>query len=448
MIFRFIITIACKNFANSMMGLVNSNRSDAGLELLRSIQNLESAARDQALYMCENSLLTHTNPAGDLIDRARRNGFKGLSIGENIAKSHNDEYKDVVKMWMSSQRHKKNIMGNFNYTGVATCLDKNGNRFWVQVFGKDGPEDDEDESAVSLDDKEEKAPRDMKKIPEPYKDIVQSSKAVNPKKKPKNDISNDDEDTEKPSVKTVLKTVTASASTPSCSSTSRKSKRSVSKSTITVTETVLETHEIVKTESVDKLITTTESVNKTVTMTTTETPKNVKSPGITTTVKLIQITPENSDAILIMKAKGDETPASEEVQPSRKRPERKYNKKKNNTPTAQTSKQEPAKEESEPEIQTSSMEGTPPDAKKSPKMNGNPKNRNKNNNSDDEDQPRNKNGNLNDIVAKIKKLLDGSGTQANNISNGKRGALNGPNCGTEDNPCIKAFIIGSANYYQ
>lgn len=162
-IFLYILIATCNNLAHSMLNLINENRKKQNLKILKSIQNLENAARDQALYMCENSILTHNNPGGDLGERVRKNGFKGSSIGENIAKNHSDRFEDVSKMWMESLKHKKNIMGEFNYTGVATCLDKKGGRFWVQVFGKDVGEDQNNDidsnndidNTVTLEDKNE-----------------------------------------------------------------------------------------------------------------------------------------------------------------------------------------------------------------------------------------------------------------------------------------------------
>ncbi|KAM0681428.1 hypothetical protein GINT2_000630 [Glugoides intestinalis] len=155
MLSLFMMIATCENLANSMFNTINNYRSKERLQHLKSIQNLENAARDQALYMCENSILTHSNPSGNLSERVRKNGFRGTTIGENIAKSYNDNYEDVAKKWMESERHKKNILGTFNYTGIATCLDRKGSRFWVQVFGidKSSQKETESENVISLDEK-------------------------------------------------------------------------------------------------------------------------------------------------------------------------------------------------------------------------------------------------------------------------------------------------------
>lgn len=155
-------TVMSANLANSIFTLINQKRRENGLPLLRSIANLESSAKDQGLYMCENSILTHSNPSGDLQQRVKRNGFLGKKIGENIAKNHSDNVEEVVKMWMNSKLHKKNILGDYTYTGLATCLDKKGSRFWVQVFGSEGKPDDED-SGNSIDNVESENTNENKK---------------------------------------------------------------------------------------------------------------------------------------------------------------------------------------------------------------------------------------------------------------------------------------------
>lgn len=130
-----------------MYNIINEYRLENNLTLLKLIPNLESAAKDQALYMCEERVLTHDNPIGSLRTRSIRHGFKGTSIGENIAKTGNDDFKKVVEVWMKSLKHKKNILGNFTYTGIATCLDKESKRYWVQVFGSDNDPNKTDDYA-------------------------------------------------------------------------------------------------------------------------------------------------------------------------------------------------------------------------------------------------------------------------------------------------------------
>lgn len=197
--FSLIQIHSCANLANSMFTAINQKRRENGLMSLRSITNLESSAKDQALYMCENSILTHNNPSGDLQSRVKRNGFKGVLIGENIAKNHSDGFDEVIQMWMNSPLHKKNILGNYSYTGLATCLDKKGSRFWVQVFGSENdkskkPESESDQVAVDETEpgasnnelKEKKQDSDKKKPSKLINNRMEPLEDDNEEQKPKN----------------------------------------------------------------------------------------------------------------------------------------------------------------------------------------------------------------------------------------------------------------------
>ncbi|KCZ74913.1 hypothetical protein H311_04117, partial [Anncaliia algerae PRA109] len=78
-----------------------------------------------------------------LDDRLRAYDFVGESIGENIAKQQDDNYQEVLNLWILSKDHHKNIYGDYDYTGVSTCKDKKGNRYWVQVFGKESTKEND-----------------------------------------------------------------------------------------------------------------------------------------------------------------------------------------------------------------------------------------------------------------------------------------------------------------
>lgn len=138
MILIILLLIKCHcsiDMAQSMFNIINSYRLGNDLKQLKIITNLDSVAKEQALYMCENRNLTHDNPVGGIEMRAKRYGYTGTKIKENIAKTKNKDIEEVAKTWMTSEKHRKNILGSFAYSGVGTCLDKDGNRYWVQVFG-------------------------------------------------------------------------------------------------------------------------------------------------------------------------------------------------------------------------------------------------------------------------------------------------------------------------
>lgn len=184
-----ILIKICKttNLANSMFAAINQKRKENGLSALRSIVNLQNSARDQVLYLCENSILTHDNPNGDLQQRVKRNGFDGSLIGENISKNHSDEIDIVIKMWMGSLNHRKNIMGNYKYTGVSTCVDKKGKRFWVQVFGN---ENSRNKQGKDLDSENNTMPNEDSMPKSPSKDFKNDDQNNNKDNRPSRENRN------------------------------------------------------------------------------------------------------------------------------------------------------------------------------------------------------------------------------------------------------------------
>ncbi|KAM0672618.1 SCP/PR1 domain-containing protein [Ordospora colligata] len=123
-----------------MLGYVNKFRMRHKMEELHELPSLHDAAKMQATHMCTRGILTHEGPNGDgntLADRLKRFRFVGLNVGENIAKQEDDDYTEVAKLWMGSEEHRNNILGDYVYSGIATCVGKDGNRYWVHVFGKD-----------------------------------------------------------------------------------------------------------------------------------------------------------------------------------------------------------------------------------------------------------------------------------------------------------------------
>ncbi|AFM97986.1 SCP/PR1 domain-containing protein [Encephalitozoon hellem ATCC 50504] len=135
-----ILGCAFCSLESDMLRYTNKFRNEHNMEELYSLPSLQKAADLQVLHMCRKAKLTHDGPSGlesNLAGRLKKFDFVGLNIGENIAKQENDDYREVVKLWMKSEKHRNNILGDYVYSGVATCVGKDGNRYWVQVFGKD-----------------------------------------------------------------------------------------------------------------------------------------------------------------------------------------------------------------------------------------------------------------------------------------------------------------------
>lgn len=125
---------------SEMLRQTNKHRMEHNMEELYNLPSLQKAADLQVLHMCRNARLTHDGAderTMTLAGRLKEFGFVGLNIGENIAKQENDDYREVVRLWIKSPKHRNNILGDYVYSGVSTCVGRDNNRYWVQVFGKD-----------------------------------------------------------------------------------------------------------------------------------------------------------------------------------------------------------------------------------------------------------------------------------------------------------------------
>lgn len=124
---------------SNMLKLTNLYRRMHNKKELKIIEPLRLASEFQANFMCKEMKMTHENSIENrktLRKRLDFFNFKGINIGENIAKQQNTDFKEVFKVWIQSDLHKKNILGDYSFTGIATCKGKDKNRYWVQVFGK------------------------------------------------------------------------------------------------------------------------------------------------------------------------------------------------------------------------------------------------------------------------------------------------------------------------
>lgn len=55
------------------------------------------------------------------------------SGAENVAYNYKDA-QDVVKNWLTSPGHRRNILGNYNLTGIGLARDSRGKIYFTQIF--------------------------------------------------------------------------------------------------------------------------------------------------------------------------------------------------------------------------------------------------------------------------------------------------------------------------
>jgi len=121
------------------LATVNEVRREHGREPVAGEARLDAAAQRHAEDMLRREYYDHASPEGETARaRARRAGYRGRSLGENIAKGlfTPDE---VVRRWMDSSGHRRNILKRgFSEMGLGVAYGVNSaDEFevvWVQVF--------------------------------------------------------------------------------------------------------------------------------------------------------------------------------------------------------------------------------------------------------------------------------------------------------------------------
>ncbi|MCI8509424.1 MAG: CAP domain-containing protein [Lachnospiraceae bacterium] len=113
--------------AYQVLKQVNKERSKAGVGSLTMDKELLDAAMMRAAECTVD--FSHTRPNGTDCFTA-----SGKMYGENIALGYGTP-EAVMKGWMNSEGHKKNILNKeYNSIGIG-CFVINGSKYWVQCFG-------------------------------------------------------------------------------------------------------------------------------------------------------------------------------------------------------------------------------------------------------------------------------------------------------------------------
>ena len=121
------------DMAKEVLDIVNQERSAVGLEPLYMDEGLFEVAQQRAAELAV--LFDHTRPNGSSYSSILPD-YQGMN-GENIAGSYTSA-ESVMKGWMNSSGHKRNIlMSSFTSIGIG-CFYHNNRYHWVQCFSSGG----------------------------------------------------------------------------------------------------------------------------------------------------------------------------------------------------------------------------------------------------------------------------------------------------------------------
>ncbi len=113
----------------------NKIRTEAKLKKLTVNRKLMAAAQAHAEDMAARRKMSHTGGDGSSSsERIKARGYRYFRTGENIAAGY-FSLERVMKGWMDSPGHKRNILGGFSEIGVGCAVDEAGRRYWCVTFG-------------------------------------------------------------------------------------------------------------------------------------------------------------------------------------------------------------------------------------------------------------------------------------------------------------------------
>ncbi|MDG3006268.1 CAP domain-containing protein [Paludisphaera mucosa] len=151
--------------ATALLKAHNAERAEAKLAPMTLDDLLTKAARGHAQDMAERRKMSHEGGDGSSpFDRIKREGYHYLKSGENVAAGQRN-VASVMRSWMDSPGHKKNILGEFTQMGAAQAKDDDGEPYWCVVFGTPIPKLDPDEASKEAFEKLNAARKEAGKDP-------------------------------------------------------------------------------------------------------------------------------------------------------------------------------------------------------------------------------------------------------------------------------------------
>ena len=128
---------------DEVVDLHNRERAMEDLPPLKPNLKLFAAAKVQADDMAEHGKMSHDGTDGSTpYERIERQKYKNRGSGENVAFGQPTP-EAVVRAWMNSPGHRRNILGKYGEIGVARATSKDGEIYWCVDFGLPWPELDQ-----------------------------------------------------------------------------------------------------------------------------------------------------------------------------------------------------------------------------------------------------------------------------------------------------------------
>lgn len=114
-----------------ILQLVNQYRIVNNLNTLEMHKAIYWEASAHTSYMINENAISHDNfqERTDILKQS----LNANAFAENVAYGQRNA-QEVVTAWLNSSGHKKNIEGNYNYTGIKATRNPSGQLYFTQIF--------------------------------------------------------------------------------------------------------------------------------------------------------------------------------------------------------------------------------------------------------------------------------------------------------------------------
>lgn len=122
---------------NAVLFYVNEYRQKHGLSRLTMDSNIVIQARQHSQDMANHRMPFGHQDFGKRIAKLRKQIKNSGGGAENVAYNYKTA-QIVVSQWIKSSGHRRNIVGNYNLTGIGVARDKQGKLYYTQIFLQTG----------------------------------------------------------------------------------------------------------------------------------------------------------------------------------------------------------------------------------------------------------------------------------------------------------------------
>lgn len=118
---------------DAILKYTNEYRRSHGKHELRMDPVAADLARDHSRDMAQKRVPFGHTGFNKRVKAAERKTGKISAAAENVAYGQKDAA-EVVKGWIKSPAHHKNLLGDFTRIGIGTARSKNGSLYFTQLF--------------------------------------------------------------------------------------------------------------------------------------------------------------------------------------------------------------------------------------------------------------------------------------------------------------------------